>query len=142
MCFKYCLFFFTSIWCIVIIVIIIVVTISRDISLLWGQSEAPLIIEDIIVDKSLRKRRWSLLELALAISVRHCNNYLWSLTQYYLSTPTNLGKQAKPIFVWNPKERTDLKMINDEINVLADDELVIVRDFWNMSNDACLYKRN
>ena len=33
-------------------------------------------------------------------------------------------------------------MINDEYNVLADDELVIVRDFLRNSKHACLYIRN
>ena len=32
--------------------------------------------------------------------------------------------------MWYPKERADLKMIHDENNVLMDDELVVVRDFF------------
>ena len=33
-------------------------------------------------------------------------------------------------------------MIHDENNVLADDELVIVRDFLRTSKNGCLYIRN
>ena len=54
----------------------------------------------------------------------------------------NLRRQAKIIFVWYLKERTDLKMIHDENNVLTDDELVIVRGMLKESKHACLYKRN
>ena len=36
------------------------------------------------------------------------------------------------IFVWYPKERTDLKMIHDENDVLTDYELVVVRNFLKL----------
>ena len=87
--------------------------------------ETPFIIDDIIADESLDKRRQSLLELA--ISGRHCNHYLWLLTQSYSATPKILRRQTKVIFVWYPKEGADIKMIHDENHVLTDDELVIVR---------------
>ena len=45
--------------------------------------------------------------------------------------------------MWHQKERTDLKMIHDENNVLTDDELVVVRDLLRNSKHACLiYKMN
>ena len=56
--------------------------------------------------------------------------------------PKNLRRQAKSCFFWYPKERTDLKVIHDENDVLADDELFIVTDFLEMSKHACLYIRN
>ena len=46
------------------------------------------------------------------------------------------------IFAWYAKERGDLKLINDENNVLTDDELVIARNFLRTSKHACLYIRN
>ena len=46
------------------------------------------------------------------------------------------------MFVWYPKERTDLKMIHDENNVLTDNELVIVKGLLKESKHACLYIRN
>ena len=42
------------------------------------------------------------------------------------------------MFVWHPKEGVDLRMIHDENNLLADDELIIVRDFLKTSKHACL----
>ena len=83
------------------------------------------IMNDIIANKSLDKRRQLLLELS--ISGRHRRHYLWLLTQSYTAIPKNLRRQVKAIFVWYPKERADLKMIHDENYVLTDDELVVVR---------------
>ena len=91
-----------------------------------AHSETLFSIDDIIADKSLDKRRQSLLELA--IPGRHRDHYLWLLTQPHSSMPKNLRRQAKAIFVWYPKERADFKMIHDENNVLMDDELVVVSD--------------
>ena len=101
--------------------------------------EALFIIDDIIANESLDKRRQPLLELS--ISGRHRGHYLWLLTQSYSAIPKNLRRQAKAIFVWYPKERGDLKMIHDENDVLTDDELVVARNFLKKSKHACLYKR-
>ena len=81
------------------------------------------IIDDFISDEALEKRRQSLLELAT--SCRHCNHYLWVLTQSYSAIPK--WRQAKAIFVCYPKERADLKMIHDENDALTDDELIVTR---------------
>ena len=97
-------------------------------------------IADVIADEELDKKRKSLLELA--ISGRHRDNYLWLQTQSYSAIPKNLRRLAKAIFVWYPKEKTDLKMICDENNVLTDDELVIVRDFLRTSKHVYTYVRN
>ena len=102
-----------------------------------GHSETLFIIEDIIADESLNKRRQPLLELA--ISDRHHDHYLWLLTQSYSAIPKDLRRQAKAMFKWYPKERADLKMIHDEKNVLTDDELVIVRGLLKESKQACIY---
>ena len=87
--------------------------------------EALFIIDDIIADEGLDKKRQPLLELAT--SGRHRNHYLWLLTQSYSAIPKNLRRQTKAIFVWYLKEKADLKMIHDKNNVMMDDELVIVR---------------
>ena len=102
--------------------------------------ETLFIIDDIIADVSLDKRRQPLLELA--ISGRHRDHYLWLWTQSYSAIPNNLRRQSKAIFVWYPKERADLKMKHDENNVLTDDELFVVKDFLRTSKHACLYIRN
>ena len=98
--------------------------------------ETLFIIDDIIANKDLDKRRQPLLELS--ISGRHGDHYLWLLPQFYLAIPKNLRRQAKAIFVWYPKERADLRTIHDENDVLTDDELVVARDFLKKSKYACL----
>ena len=102
--------------------------------------EVLFIIDDIIANESLDKKRQPLFELA--ISGRHWGHYLWLLTQSYSAIPKNLRRQAKAIFVWYPKERGDLKMIHDENDVLTDDELVVARNFLKKSKHGCLYIRN
>ena len=98
------------------------------------------VIDDIIANKDLDKRRQSLLELS--ISGRHRGHYLWLLTQSYKGIPNKLRQQAKAIFVWYPKARIDLKMIHDENDVLTDDELVVATNFLKNSKHACLYIQN
>ena len=95
--------------------------------------EALFIIDDIIANESLDKRRQPLLELS--ISGRHRGHYLCLLTQSYSAIPKNLRRQVKAISVWYPKERGDLKMILDENDVLTNDELAVARH-------ECLYIRN
>ena len=112
----------------------------EKLSQLLACSETLFIIDDIIADERLDKRRQSLLELP--ISGRHCGHYLWLLTQSYSAIPKNLRRQAMAIFVWYPKERVDLKMIHGENSVLTDDKLVVVRGFLRKSKHACLYIRN
>ena len=85
------------------------------------------IIDDIIANERLDKRRQSLLELS--ISGRDRGHYLWLLTHSYTAIPKNLRRQAKAVFVWYPKERGDLKVIREENDVLTDNELIVARDF-------------
>ena len=61
------------------------------------------LIDDIISDNTLDKKRQPLLELA--ISGRHRNHSLWLLTQSYTAIPKNLRRQAKMIYVWYPKDK-------------------------------------
>ena len=102
--------------------------------------EVLFIVDDIIANKDLDKRRQPLLELP--ISERHRGHYLWLLTQSYKGIPKKLRGQAKAIFVWYPKARLDLKMIHDENDVLTYDELVVARAFLKKSKYTCLYIRN
>ena len=99
--------------------------------------EVLFIIDDIIANKSLDKKRQPLLELSISGSQR--GHYLWLLTQWYTAISKNLRRQAKAIFVWYPKERGDLKMIRNENDVLTNDELVVPRNFLRKSKHACLY---
>ena len=70
---------------------------TEKLSQLLARSETLSIIDDIIADESLEKRRQSVLELA--ISCKHHSHYLWLLTQPYSAIPKNLRGQAKAIFV-------------------------------------------
>ena len=83
--------------------------------------EVLFIIDDIIANESLDKRRQPL--LGLSISGRHWGHYLWLLKQSCSAISKYLRRKAKVIFVWYSKERGDLKMIYDENDVLTDDEL-------------------
>ena len=105
-------------------------------SQLLASSEVLFIIDDIIADEGLDKRRQSLLELA--ISGWHRVHYLWLLTQSCSAIPKNLKRQAMAIFEWYPKELGDLKTIQD---VMTDDELIVVRDSLRNSKYACVYIR-
>ena len=102
--------------------------------------EVLFMIDDIIANESLDKKRQPLLELS--ISGRHRGHYLWLLTQSYSAVPKNLKRQAGATFTWYPKERGDLKTIHDENDVLTDDELVVVWGILRKSKNACLYIRN
>ena len=79
--------------------------------------ETLFIVDDIIADESLDKKRQSLLELA--ISGRHRRHSLWLLTQSYNAVPKNLRRQKKQLFVWYPNEKTDLKLIDEETNIIT-----------------------
>ena len=113
---------------------------TGNLSQMLACSEVLLIIDDIIADEEIDKRRQSLLELAM--SGRYRDRYLWVLIQSYSAIPKNLRRQTMAIFVWYPKERGDLKTIHDENDVFTDDELVVVRDLLKKSRHACLYIRN
>ena len=112
----------------------------KNLSELLRFLEVLFIINDIIANESLDKKRQTLLELS--ISGRYRGHYLWLLTHSYTAMPKNLRRQAKVSFVWYPKEKADLKMIHDENDVLRIDELVVARNILKKSRHACLYIRN
>ena len=78
------------------------------------------LIDDIIADNTLDKKRQPLLELA--ISGRHRNHSLWLLTQSYTAIPKNLRRQAKMTYVWYPEDRNDLNTIHQENDVIETQE--------------------
>ena len=61
------------------------------------------LIDDIIANEALNKRRQPLLELA--ISGRHRGYSPWLLTQSYTAVPNNIRRQAKMLYVWYPKKQ-------------------------------------
>lgn len=99
--------------------------------------ETLFIVDDMIADESLDKRRQSLLDLA--ISGRHRKHSLWLLTQSYTAIPKNLRRQKKQLFLWYPHEKSDLKLVDDECNL--DLNITKIKKQLKASKYACLYIR-
>ena len=87
----------------------------EKISNLLAGSITLFLIDDIIADETLDKHCQPLLELT--ISGRHRGHSLWLLTQSYTAVPNNIRRQAKMLYVWYPKNRTDLNTIHEENDV-------------------------
>ena len=83
------------------------------------------LIDDIIADEALDKRHQLL--LGLAISGHHRQHSLWLLTQSYTAVPNNIRRQAKMLYLWYPKNRTDLNIIHEENDVVEMGELARVK---------------
>ena len=97
-------------------------------------------INDIIADETLNKRRQPLLELA--ISGRHKKQLLWLLTQSYTAVPKNIKRQAKMLHICYPKNRTDLNTIHEENDVIeTPEELVNVKKQLKLGKHTCLIMR-
>ena len=107
-------------------------------SLLSGE-ETLFVVDDVIADEALDKRRQPLLELV--ISGRHRKHSLWLLTQSYTALPKNLRRQKKQLFCWYPSEKSDLKMIDEETNLMTSDDLVKIKEQLKSKKHACLYVR-
>ena len=95
------------------------------------------LIDDIIADETLDKCRQPLLELA--ISGRHRGHSLWLLTQSYTDVPNNIRRQAKMLYVWYPKNRTDLNTIHEENDIIGPEELARVKA--QQGKHTCLIMR-
>ena len=88
----------------------------EKISNLLTGSKTLFLIDDIIAYEALDKCRQLL--LGLAISGRHRGHSLWLLTQSYTAIPNNIRRQAKMLYIWYPKNRTDLNIIHEENDVI------------------------
>ena len=88
---------------------------------LLAGSATLFLIGDIIANETLDKRHQPLLELA--ISGHHRQHSLWLLTQSYTAVPNNIRRQAKMLYIWYPKNRTDLNTIHEENDVIGLEEL-------------------
>ena len=89
----------------------------EKISNLFVGSKTLFLINDIIADETLNKHHQPLLELA--ISGHHRQHSLWLLTQSYTAVSNNIRRQAKMLYVWYPKNRTDLNTIHDENDIIG-----------------------
>ena len=95
--------------------------------------------DDIIADETLNKRRQPLLELA--ISERHRGHSLWLLTQSYTAIPNNIRRQAKMLYVWYPRNRTDLNTIHEENDVIGPEELGRIKAQLKQGKHTCQIMR-
>ena len=111
----------------------------EKISNLLTGSKTLFLVDDIIADEALDKRRQPLLELA--ISGRHRNHLLWLLIQSYTAVPKNIRRQAKMLYVWYPKNRTDLNVIHEEDYVIEMGELARVKAQLKQGKHTCLIMR-
>ena len=108
----------------------------EKISNLLTGSKTLFLIDDIIADEALDKRRQPLLELA--ISGRHRAHSLWLLSQSYTAVPNNIRRQAKMLYVWFPKNRTDLNTIHEENDVIGPREIARVKAELKRGKHTCL----
>ena len=111
----------------------------EKISNLFAGSKTLFLIDDIIADEALDKRRQPLLELA--ISGCHKQHSLCLLTQSYTAVPNNIRRQAKMLYVWYPKNRTDLNTIHDENDIIEMKELNRVKAELKRGKHTCLIIR-
>ena len=112
--------------------------IERLSEMLSGE-ETLFVVDDMIADETLDKKRTALLDLA--ISGRHRKHSLWLLTQSYTAIPKNLRRQKKQLFLWYPSERSDLRLVDEETNLIPKDQLEVVKDQLKREKHACLYVR-
>ena len=111
----------------------------EKISNLLARNKTLFLIDDIIADETFDKRRQPLLELA--ISGRHRSHSLWLLTQSYTAVPNNIRRQAKMLYIWYPKNRTDLNTIHEENDVIGPEELARVKAQLKSGKHTCLFMR-
>ena len=93
----------------------------EKISNLLAGSVTLFLIDDIIANEC----RQPLLELA--ILGRDRGHSLWLLTQSYTAVPNNIRRQAKMLYVWYSKNRTDLNTIHKENDIIGLEELARVK---------------
>ena len=97
------------------------------------------LIDDIIANETLDKCQQPLLELV--ISGRRRGHSLWLLTQSYIAVPNNIRRQAKMLYVWYPKNRTDLNTIHEENDIIGQEELARVKAQLKQGKHTCLIMR-
>ena len=112
----------------------------KTLSNLLAKETSLFIIDDCIADDALDKTRSEL--LALATSGRHKEHTLWFLTQCYTAIPKRIRRQKKQLFVWYPSEKSDLKLIDEETNIMTTSEqLAEANEVLKKSEHAVLYFR-
>ena len=109
----------------------------EKISNLLTGSKTLFLINNIITDETLNQCH----QPGLAISWRHRGHLLWLLTQSYTAIPNNIRRQVKMLYVWYPKNRTDLNTIHEENDVIEMEELARVKAQLKLGKHTCLIIR-
>ena len=98
------------------------------------------LIDNIIADEMLDKRRQPL--LGLAISGRHKGYSLWLLTQSYTAVSMNIRRQTKMLYVWYLKKQGDWDAIHEENDIIKmSKELVTIKKQLKWGKHTCLVMR-
>ena len=79
------------------------------------------------------------LKMKFGISGRHRKHSLWLLTQSHTAISKNLRRQKKQLFVWHPSEKSDLRMIDEETNLMTSDDVSKIKGQLKSEKHACLY---
>ena len=108
----------------------------ENISNLLAGDKTLFLIDDIIADETLDKRRQPL----SAIN-RHRGHSLWLLTQSYTAVLNNIRRQAKMLYVWYPKNRMDLITIHEDNDIIGQEELARVKAELKLGKHTCLIMR-
>ena len=67
---------------------------------------------------------------------------LWLLSQSYTAVPKDIRRQAKMLYVWYPKNRTDLNIIHEENDVIEmQEELMNAKKKLKKGKHTCLIMR-
>ena len=111
----------------------------EKISNLLARVKTVFLIDDIVGNVTLYKCHQPLLELA--ISGRHKGHSLWLLIQLYTAIPNNIRRQAKMLYIWYPKNRTDLNTIHEENHIMGSEELARVKAELKWGKHTCLIMR-
>ena len=112
----------------------------EKISNLLARSKTLFLIDDIIANEAINKCHQPLLELTILGRPRA--HSLWLLTQSYTAVPNNIRRQAKMLYVWYPKNRTDLNIIHEENDVIeTQEELARVKAQLKWGKHTCLIMR-
>ena len=111
----------------------------EKISNLLAGDKTLFLIDDIIANEALDKHHQPLLELAISGPQR--GHSLWLLTHLYTAVPNNIRRQAKMLYVWYPKNRTDLNTIHEENDVIGPEELARAKAELKRGKHTCLIMR-
>ena len=103
-------------------------------------SKTLFLVDDIIADEKLDKRRQPLLELAML--GRHRGHLLWLLMQAYTAVPIGNRRQAKMLYVWFQKKQRDWDAVYKENEVIKmQGEIVNVKERLRQEKHTCLIMR-